>query len=193
VRFQPSVYSDVAASASSAGEPGSDLTGNVAKLGMQVASMGLDAWQAKADARADKWRALAAKKDKQKRKKQAAARAAAAMQSQPAALPPTPVVETAMNPWMKWGLIAAGVGIAGFALYMVLKKKDEPPKPKANPKRTFVKNPPKPRVTKVRPAATEIPETIEVEEIEEVEDRRNPARDDEGYDEGYDGPEEGDE
>lgn len=192
MRFQPSAYSDVAASAPPAGVS-EEAAASLAKLGTQVVGMGLDSWQASADARANKWRTLAAKKAK-KAKKIAAAKAAQRQQAMlpPAALPAP--VATGMEPWMKWGLIAAGIGVVSFAAFMIIRKKQEP-KPKPNPKRTFGKSPPKTRVIRVRPAATEIPETIEVEEVEEVEDLRNPSRDeDEGYGDGYDGgAEEGDE
>lgn len=190
MRFQPSVYSDVAASAPPAGAAEGELTASVAKLGTQVVGMGLDSWQARADSRANKWRTLAAKKAK-KAKKAAAARDA---QRQQAMLPPVALpapVATGMEPWMKWGLIVAGIGVVGFAAFVLLRKKPEP-KPKPNPKRTFIKQPPKTRVVRVRAAATEIPETVEVEEVGEVEERHNDE--DDGYGDGYDGgAEEGDE
>ena len=192
MRFQPSAYSDVAASAPPAGVS-EEAAASATKLATQVVGMGLDSWQASADARANKWRTLAAKKAK-KAKKIAAAKAAQRQQAMPPppAAPPAPIA-TGMDPWMKWGLIAAGIGVVSFAAFMLLRRKQEP-KPKPNPKRTFGKSPPKTRVIRVRPAATEIPETIEVEEVEEVEDLRNPARDeDDGYGDGYDGVDEGDE
>jgi hypothetical protein len=53
---------------------------------------------------------------------------------------------------------------------MVLKKKEEPPKPKHNPKRVHVKAKPQRRAAAVRPAASEFaPDDAPVEEVEEVE------------------------
>lgn len=174
MRFQPSAYSDVAASAPPAGAGGgvsADAASSVVRLGTEAVGMGLDAWQARSDAKMDKWRKLAAKKAR-KAKALAAARQQAAMPAAPAPMPLAPVPAAAPNPWVKWGLIGAGVLIVGVLGYLALRKKDEPHKPKHNPKRVFIKAPPKPRVTNVRPAATEIPSSIEIEE--------NPADDDDG-------------
>ncbi len=174
MRFQPSAYSDVAATAPPAGASGADpsaaVAANIAQLGTRAAGMGLDAWQARSDARAEKWRKIAAKRAKKPKGFGAKSGQQAAVPTAP--MLPAPLPPTAMNPMLKWGLIAAGVGIVGFALFMVLRKKEEPAKPKSNPKRVFIKAPAKPRVTNVRPASTEIPATIEIEE--------NPADDDDG-------------
>ena len=63
MRFQPSAYSDVAATAPPAGASGADpsaaVAANIAQLGTRAAGMGLDAWQARSDARAEKWRKIA--------------------------------------------------------------------------------------------------------------------------------------
>jgi len=183
VRFQPSAYSDVAATASPAGAAGvsPDMTSTAIQAGGQIVNLGLDAWQRSADSKAEKWRKVAAKKAKKAAaKKRAAAEAAAAAATSSVPVPLSPV-PTTMSPWVKWGLIAGGVGIVGFALYMLTRKKDEP-KPKHNPKRIHVKSPPKRRVANVRPAATELPSR---EEHAEEEDERlhNP---DEDYGEGED-------
>ena len=54
---------------------------------------------------------------------------------------------------------------------MVLKKKEEPHKPKHNPKRVHIKAKPQRRAAAVRPAASEFaPDDAPVEEVEEVED-----------------------
>jgi len=132
--------------------------------------MGLDAWQARSDAKMNKWRKMAAKKEK-KARALAAARRQAAMPAAPAPLAPVPP-PAAANPWVKWGLVGAGVLIVGVLGYLALRKKDEPVAKRNNPKRVFIKAPAKPRVTNVRPAATEIPSSIEIEE--------NPADDDDG-------------
>ena len=189
MRFQPSAYSDAVAPFSpfdgveGGGGVSPDATSTAIQAGGQLLDVGLSAWQRHADAKAAKWERMAAKKEAAKRKKAAAKAAAqqAAMAPAPAAAPVQ--AAAAMNPMLKWGLIVAGVGVAGFALYMVLRKKEEPSKPKHNPKRVHVKNPPKRRVSRVRPAASEFaPQDAPVEEVEEVEvEEEFSGPDDDGY------------
>lgn len=178
MRFQPSAYSDAVAPFSpfGAGEDGGgvspDAAGTAIDVAGKFATMGLDAWQRSADAKAAKWERMAAKKAAARKKKAAAKAAAQQAAMTPAAPAPAPVqAAAAMNPMLKWGLIVGGVGLVGFALYMVLKKKEEPPKPKANPKRVHIKAKPQRRAAAVRPAASEFaPDDAPVEEVEEVED-----------------------
>jgi len=182
VRFQPSAYSDVAAVAPPTGAAGasSDLTSAAIQAGGQAISLGLDAWQRAADAKADKWSRAAAKKAKKKAAAAAAKRAAAvAMTPMPGAPLPAPLPTTALSPLLKWGLIAGGVGIVGFAIYMITREKAEP-KARHNPKRINIKAKPARRAPSVRPAATELAPYEGREE-------------DEGYGEGEDVAEEEDE
>ena len=171
MRFQPSAYSDAVAPFSPFGEGGAsvDASGAAIDVAGKLATIGLDAWQKSADAKAEKWRRMAAKKAAAKKKK-AAAKAAAQQAAMTSAPVPPVQAAAAMNPMLKWGLVAAGVGLVGFALYMVLKKKEEPPKSKSNPKRVHVKATPKRRAAAVRPAVSEFdPDDAPGEEVEQVE------------------------
>jgi hypothetical protein len=179
VRFQPSAYSDAVAPFSpfaavegGGGGASPDAAGTAIDVAGKLATVGLDAWQRAADAKAAKWQKLAAKKAAARKKKAAAAAAAQQAAMTPAAPAPAPVqAAAAMNPMLKWGLIVGGVGLVGFALYMVLRKKEEPSKPKSNPKRVHIKAKPQRRAAAVRPAASEFaPDDAPVEEVEEVED-----------------------
>lgn len=173
MRFQPSAYAAPPFSPfdgveGGAGGASADTTGMAVDVAGKFIDAGLSAWQRSADAKADKWRKMAAKKDAAKRKK-AAAKAAAAQQT---AMTPAPVTSpvqaaAAMNPMLKWGLVIGGIGLVGFAAYMLLRKKEEPPKPKANPRRAFIKAAPKRRSPEVRAARTEVPAVEDEVEVEE--------------------------
>lgn len=191
MRFQPSAYSDVAAVAPPTGATGasSDLTSAAIQAGGQAISLGLDAWQRAADAKSDKWSRAAAKKAKKAKKARADAEAkraaAVAMTTMPGASLPAPLPTTALSPLLKWGLIAGGVGIVGFAIYMITREKAEP-KARHNPKRIHVKAKPSRRAPSVRPAATELAPYKGHDEDEGRDE-------DEGYGEGEDVAEEEDE
>lgn len=168
MRFQPSAYAAPPFSPFGAVEGGASggAEGAAIEVAGKLATVGLDAWQKSADAKADKWRKLAAKKAA-KKKKAAERKAAAAVAAQQTVVAPTPVQAAAtMNPMLKWGLVAAGIGLVGFAVYMLTRKKEEPSKPKPNPRRAFIKTKPKRRNPEIRAAATEIP-AVTLEGVDE--------------------------
>jgi hypothetical protein len=161
VRFQPSAYAappafppDYGAADSRASrEVSPETAGQLVEIGGKLTSMGVDAWQRSADKGIDRWRKVAKKKGAAKKRKQAEAQAQA-QAAAAAAMTPAPA-PAGMSPTMKWGLIAAGVGIVGFALYMLVIRKKETPKPKSNPRRTVRRASAPTRPRDVRPAASE--------------------------------------
>jgi len=196
VRFQPSAYAAPPFSPfdgveGGAGGASADTTGMAVDVAGKFIDAGLDVWQRSADAKADKWRALAAKQEGAKRKKAAKKKAAAAAQQ--TAMTPAPAVSpvqaaAAMNPMLKWGLVVGGIGLVGFAAYMLLRKKEEPPKPKSNPRRAFIKAAPKRRSPEVKAARTEVPAIEEEVEVEEEDVFSGPEDDgDLAGDDGYAG------
>ena len=81
MRFQPSAYAAPPFSPFDGVEGGggasADTTGMAVDVAGKLVNVGLDVWQRSADAKADKWRRMAAKKDAAKKKKAAAKKAAA--------------------------------------------------------------------------------------------------------------------
>jgi len=163
MRFQPSVYSDVAAVAP-APAPATPLS-NVATAATalsEIVGAGTAAWDAASAAKMAKWQQKAAKKKAKKRR---------AATPTPTAATPAAVLAPAAKPptdWAKWGLIGMGVLVAGIVTYLVLRPSPdaEKDKTKKNPAKTpkpaqrgaFVRTLPRRRVPKVIDVEAEVVE-----------------------------------
>lgn len=182
MRFVPSAYSDVAATAAVDARPQSVQDAQAISSGIseasqvaaQLISSGADVARAASDAKLAAWQKKAAKKAKKKK----AAATTAPMPALPATRAPAPV-PAPQTDWAKWGLIGMGalvVGVLGFVLVSRLRSSgdSEDKTKKKNPvaRKPFIRvPPPRRRVPKVI--------DIEAEEVEEVEPE--PVEEDAAY------------